>query len=68
MDADGKVRKLELKNLSPATITHGQVVTVSYTDPTAGDDDNVLQDAAGNDVASFTTGSGGVPAVVNTAW
>ena len=53
------------QELSPA-ITYGQVVTVSYTDPTTGDDTSgVLQDAAGNDVASFTTGSGGVPAVVN---
>ena len=64
MDADGKHRTLQLNDLS-ATITYGQVVIVSYTDPTTGDDANVLQDAAGNDVASFTTGSGGVPAVVN---
>ncbi len=64
MDADGKHRRLELKNLSP-TITYGQAVIVSYTYPTAGDDANVLEDEAGNDVASFTTGSGGVPAVVN---
>ena len=64
VDADGKHRRLEFKNLSP-TITYGQVVIVSYTDPTAGDDANVLEDKAGNDVASFTTGSGGVPAVVN---
>ena len=52
-------------SLSPA-ITYGQVVTASYTDPTTGDDSTaVLEDAAGNDAASFTTGSGGVPAVVN---
>ena len=58
-------RTVQLKGLSP-TITHGQVVTVSYTDPTTGDDSTaVLQDAAGNDVASFTTGLDGVPAVVN---
>ena len=51
---------------SPPAITHGQTVTVSYNDPTTGDDTSaVLEDAAGNDVASFTTGSGGVPAVVN---
>ena len=57
--------RIELQNLSPA-ITFGQVVTVSYTDPTTGDDTSgALQDAAGNDVATFTTGSGGVPAVVN---
>ena len=55
-------RTLRLNFLSPA-ITYGQTVIVSYTDPP--DDDNVFQDEAGNDVASFTTGSGGVPAVVN---
>ena len=56
---------LNLEDLSPA-ITHGQVVTVSYIDPTTGDDTSaVLEDATGNDVASFTTGSSGVPAVVN---
>ena len=58
-------RTILLEELSPA-ITHGQVVTVSYIDPTTSDDTTaVLEDAAGNDVASFTTGSGGVPAVVN---
>ena len=36
------------------TITAGQVVRASYTDPTAGDDALALQDAAGNDVASFS--------------
>ena len=34
-------------------IRRGQVVTVSYTDPTSGNDDNAVQDAAGNDAASF---------------
>ena len=59
-------RLVEIGKLSPA-ITHGQVVTVSYSDPTTGDDTGaVIQDAAGNDVASFTTGSGDVPAVVNS--
>ena len=51
--------------LPTGTIKQGQTVVVSYTDPTAGDDTVALQDSAGNDVASFTTGSGGVPAVVN---
>ena len=36
------------------TIAAGQVVRASYTDPTAGDDALALQDAAGNDVASFS--------------
>ena len=35
-------------------VRRGQTVVVSYTDPTSGDD-----------AASFTTGSGGVPAVIN---
>ena len=46
-------------------VRRGQTVVVSYTDPTSGDDANAIQDTAGNDVASFTTGSGGVPAVIN---
>ena len=65
-DEDGDVRRaLRLLPLSP-TITYGQAVIVSYADLTTGDDTRaVIQDAAGNDVASFTTGSGGVPAVTN---
>ena len=47
------------------TIKQGQTVVVSYNDPTAGDDTVALQDSAGNDVASFTTGMSGVPAVTN---
>ena len=31
-------------------------VTLNYTDPTAGNDVNAIQDAAGNDAASFTSG------------
>ena len=46
-------------------IKQGQTVVVSYTDPTTGDDTVALQDSAGNDVASFTTGMSGVPAVTN---
>ena len=63
-EADGTYKRLKLDGLSPA-ITYGQLVTVSYTDPTTGDDTVAIQDAAGNDVSSFTTGSGGVPAVIN---
>ena len=40
---------------------------MAYADPTAGDDANAIQDAVGNDTASFTTGSGGVPAVPNNS-
>ena len=50
-----------------STIKQGQTVVVSYTDPTAGDDTDTLQDIAGNDVASFTTGQSGVPAVTNNS-
>ena len=39
--------------LSPV-ITSGQTVTVSYVDPTPGDDEHGLHDRAGNDAASFT--------------
>ena len=46
-------------------IRQGQTVVVTYTDPTAGDDANAIQDTAGNDAASFTTGVSGVPAVTN---
>ena len=35
-------------------ITNGQTVTVSYRDPTPGDDPAAVQDYAGNDAASFT--------------
>ena len=35
-------------------ITEGQTVTVSYGDPTPGDDEAAIQDYAGNDAASFT--------------
>ncbi len=46
-------------------VRQGQTVVVTYTDPTSGDDTVALQDEAGNDMASFTTGTGGVPAVTN---
>ena len=46
-------------------IRQGQAVVVTYTDPTTGDDANAIQDDAGNDAASFTTGSDSVPAVTN---
>ncbi|MES2941186.1 MAG: SwmB domain-containing protein, partial [Pseudomonadota bacterium] len=34
-------------------VTSSQLVVISYTDPTAGDDANAIQDAAGNDAASL---------------
>lgn len=36
-----------------SALTAGQVVTVAYTDPTASDDANAIQDAAGNDAVSL---------------
>ena len=41
---------------SPA-ITAGQTVTFSYTDPTAGNDANAIQDSSGNDASSIATSS-----------
>jgi len=35
-----------------APVYDGQPITVKYTDPTAGDDTNTIQDLAGNDAAS----------------
>ena len=53
-----------LRQLTPV-IYQGQTVIVTYTDPTAGNDESAIQDEAGNDVATFTTGEGDVPAVTN---
>ena len=65
-DYDYAIREAALfLYVQPGTIKQGQTVVVSYTDPTAGDDTVALQDIAGNDVASFTTGMSGVPAVTN---
>ena len=47
------------------SISQGQAVVVTYTDPTGGDDARAIQDAAGNDVETFTTGMNSVPAVTN---
>ena len=46
-------------------IRQGQTVKVVYTDPTVGDDTNAIQDEAGNDAATFTTGEDDIPAVTN---
>ena len=53
-------------SVSP-NIRQGETVVVTYTDPTIADDANAIQDIAGNDAATFTTGSGGVPAVTNSS-
>ena len=49
----GRVHRILLSPLSP-TIKRGQRVTVTYTDPTDGDDVRAIQDVHGNDAASFT--------------
>ncbi len=76
--ADGGVVTVSIDALDPLfpkripisvspTILRGQTVVVTYTDATGGDDANAIQDIAGNDAATFTTGSGGVPAVTNSS-
>ena len=49
--ADGNI----LTMITNPVITAGQTVSIEYTDPTTGNDDNAIQDLAGNDAASFTT-------------
>ena len=44
-------REVELRLSSPVTVQ--QAVTVSYFDPTTGDDANAIQDRSGNDAATF---------------
>ena len=53
--------------VSPVSIRQGQTVVVIYTDPTTGDDARAIQDAVGNDAASFTTGVNSVPAFTNSS-
>ena len=49
----GTAAQLVLALAAPG-IEAGQVVTLGYTDPTAGDDTNAVQDTSGNDAASFS--------------
>ena len=60
----GGGNRVLLSPLAPQ-IYQGQTVIVTYTDPTAGNDETAIQDEAGNDASSFTTGADGVPAVTN---
>jgi uncharacterized repeat protein (TIGR02059 family) len=48
--SDSKKLDITLEN----AVKFGQKVTFSYTDPTANDDTNAIQDAAGNDAASLS--------------
>ncbi|MEJ6020893.1 SwmB domain-containing protein [Ramlibacter sp. PS4R-6] len=50
VDANAKTVTLTLAT----AVTNGQTVTVAYTDPTAGNDVNAIQDASGNDAADLT--------------
>ena len=64
--ADLAARRLTLTNVSP-TVAQGQSVVVAYTDPTSGPDDVAIEDAAGNETGTFTTGLDGVAAVTNNS-
>ena len=55
---------LNLDGLSPR-IHEGDTVRVTYRDPSPADDAVALQDEAGVDANSFTTGTGGVIAIRN---
>ena len=54
-------------SFSPPYIRQGQTVVITYTDPTGGNDANAIQDNAGNDVETFTTGVNSVPDVTNNS-
>ncbi|MCW8209456.1 hypothetical protein D8B24_21150, partial [Verminephrobacter aporrectodeae subsp. tuberculatae] len=64
VDARAKTVTLTLST----AVSHGQSVTVAYTDPTTGNDTNAIQDVAGNDVASFaaTAVTNNTPAPADT--
>ncbi|MCW8177758.1 hypothetical protein D8B25_21070, partial [Verminephrobacter aporrectodeae subsp. tuberculatae] len=49
-------------------VTSDQTVTIAYADPTTGNDANAIQDAAGNDAASFaaTAVTNNTPAPADT--
>ena len=49
----GHPQSVFLTGLAPA-IRQGQAVSVSYADPTSGNDEAAIQDRAGNDAASFS--------------
>ena len=50
VDVSGRDVELQLGS----TVTAGQEVSVTYTDPTANDDANATQDPSGNDAATLT--------------
>ena len=66
VSANAAMKTITLSSLAHS-IKQGQTVVITYTDPTAGNDAQAIQDLVGNDAASFTTGVGDVPAVVNNS-
>ena len=63
----GSTVELTLAN----TIKNDEVVSLTYTDPTAGDDSKAIQDSAGNDVslstnANNSTVPGSAPFITST--
>ena len=64
VQADGANRQVRLTGLS-SLVREGQSITVAYEDPSENDDGAAIQDTAGNDAASFTTGEGGAPSITN---
>ena len=52
--APGTTAETELRLASGTRIRMGQTVTVTYTDPTPGDDPAAIQDLDGTDAATFT--------------
>ena len=59
---------LRLITVGADVIKQNQTVVVAYTDPTEDMDDALaIEDVAGNDAASFTTGQDMVPAVANNS-
>ena len=54
MASTGAVRGRTVVVGLESAVTTGQDVTVTYTDPTTGNDDRAIQDPAGNDAATLT--------------
>jgi uncharacterized repeat protein (TIGR02059 family) len=64
--SDGAITGATATLTLAAPVVAGDVVTLSYTDPTSGDDANAIQDLTGNDMASVSNFSVTNGAVVDT--
>lgn len=68
ISVDSSAKTVTLTLPTENTIKHGQTFSISYTDPTAGNDANAIQDAAGNDAASLVqqavTNTVAIPAII----